>query len=280
MKDLNWISNFLKDDPQHIIDIMNCEDASYLKRKLSWQRLANEYGDLQSLFSDLKAEGYKTVQVFPRIKQGTGFKNKASVITVSLESTERPNHQIERPAPPPMVSAPKNLETFGLGMPQILNGVAAERENQMLKTQLAEQTNLANTRLSEINSLKTEITALQRACDRHDIQQSLQKDPDPISVLIGKLAENPQTIPSIISALKKAPVAPGLSGDQTPADPYGSLSEIKQVTIRSIAQPAFGDSVIEMLYQILFQFQSENDDFIDQLGSLIENHNLKVVRNG
>jgi hypothetical protein len=179
---------------------------------------------------------------------------------------------------PPQTAVPAGLNgAFGLGMPEILDGYAAKRENEMLKEQIRQlQQDYKEERESK-QKWREKATKFERENERHVYKEDIQREPSAFDKLIEGLAANPSAIPALIGAFRGNPA--GLNSPQQPEpqtiDPLENYSEMQRALCETIGQ--LPDALCADLATIIARIAEPDEPFKKELIKLLKNQNLKKV---
>lgn len=225
-----------------------------------------EHGSIEKYLHTLHTKGIKEVILEPRKRMGTSSKKCGTAITLKLNSTgATPIFEAQPETQHQNMGAMPGLMGGQIGLGQYMEAHASMRALQKLEQDHAELKQKHETLLSEKERLKDENVELKRTNDRLEDKIERKGPLDGIDIN--------QALPALIGLLKQAP-SPGLNAPQ-----QKQLTPIKEAMRQSIEQETMPDEIVQKLYKILERYIDNDEIFVNQFESLINQSNLKPVKN-
>ena len=254
------------------VDIMDFATGEYIMRKVDQHHLdAHHNGDLNELLNGL-AKQYNKLQIYPRRSNGSGSKAAGPAITISAES------KANQPILATPVAAPTNqVGLMGLSGPEIMANFSDARLVPELKARILRlETELQTTQEAK-RSIKDKNNKLEMKLERLGYKSEILRPPSALDTLLNGLAENPQSIPAILKALK--PQTAGLAGampEQGKTLDLTGLNELKTVLVNCVI--SFPDQINNLIYTTYKGYEENNQEFTTKFETLFSP--LKKVNNG
>lgn len=273
MEKLNQLQQKLKARATFQLDVMDCVTEKYYAKAVNQAMLDEKYnGKLIDYLNSLKNAGLTKLQLIPRIKNGSGSKPGGIFVTVDFTTPQNP-------APSPQITNPGLNGSFGLGMPEILNGMTAQRELEIVKENYRKLEQDYRDEKEAKRKWRDKAEKYSRENERHQYKEDIQREPSAIDKLIDGLAQNPSAIPALIGAFK------GSAGLNSPnpslpqvVDPFEGYTELQRALCETIGQ--LPENLCEDLATLISRISENNPIFNKELKKLIETPNLKAVKNG
>lgn len=265
MEKLKRIEKKLLSQDTFQIDIMDVLSESIVERAINKKKLDEEHnGSLKSYLNNLNQKGFVKIQLIPRRRFGSSSKPAGAIVTVDFQKQKKMDQNFGF-----------GLNgVSGLGMPEIMDGLAARRENQFLKSQLEELKRDLRDEKEAKSRWRDKAESLQRSNDIFEVRQNTEKEPSALDKLIEGLAANPSAIPALIGAFKGS----GLNSPAAAIAAPSAYSEIQNALIEMIVQ--LPDEICNDLATLISRIFENDKNFITDLRKLIETPNLKKVENG
>lgn len=277
MDKLKDIQDKLKTRPAYQLDIMDVVTDKTFQRAVNQEYLNKHHGgNLGNFLQSLKEKGLQKIQLVPRIKNGNATKPGGAYRTVDFTGTPK-NTATAAPSFLAMPAASGLNGAFGLGMPEILDGYAAKRENEQLKEQLRQlQQDFKEERESK-RKWREKAEKADRENERYEYKEEIQREPSVIDKILSGLAENPASIPALIGAFKGGIGLGNPSPHQEAqiVNPLEGYTEMQTALCEMIAQCP--DSFCNDLATLIARVSEEDESFIRELKKLLETPTLKKV---
>jgi hypothetical protein len=265
----------LKGRPAFQFNVIDCVSEKSVAQAINQDFLNKNFsGNLVEYLESLRKKGFQKIQLVPRLKNGSTSKPGGPSITVDF-NVPASTSQNNVAAIPPQMQIPTGLNgSFGLGMPEIMDGYAAKRENEMLKQQIRQlQEDYKEERESK-RRWREKATKFERENERHVYKEDIQREPSALDKLIDGIAQNPAMIPSLIGAFKGSG---GLNAPQHQQaeliDPLENYSEMQRALCETIGQ--MPDTLCNDLAEIISRIAEPDKEFIQGLKKLLTNPHLK-----
>lgn len=273
MEKLKDFQNKLKSRAAFQFNVIDCVSEKIVAKDINQEFLSkNHGGSLPEFLESLNKKGFIKIQLMPRLKNGSTSKPGGANITVDFSKPPAQNKGTEASPQMPITSGLNG--TFGLGMPEIMDGYAAKRENEMLKQQIRQlQEDYKEERESK-RKWREKATKYERENERYIYKEDIQREPSAFDKLIDGIAQNPQMIPSLIGAFKGGG---GLNSPQSEnaqiVDPLENYSELQRALCETIGQ--MPDSLCNDLAEIISRIAEPDKEFIEGLKKILKTPNLK-----
>lgn len=284
MEKLKPLINKLKARAACQFSVMDCVSENYIAKGINQAYLdKNHNGNLVEYLNSLHKKGLQKIQLVPFRKNGSSQKTDGPAITIDFNTSGGSSTAENNVTPaPPQMQMPAGLNaaaSFGLGVPDILDGYAAKRElaakiedfNRLLADYKEEK--------QKRQELRDKLEKAERKLERYGYKEDIQREPSAIDKLIDGLAQNPAMIPQLIGAFKGGS---GLNAPNTQnaqiADSLDGYSDMQRGVCELVGQcpDEFCDDLATLISRVF-----ENDKvFNKELKKLIETPTLKTVKNG
>tara|TARA_R110000823_G_scaffold102096_1_gene219075 strand:- start:80436 stop:81287 length:852 start_codon:yes stop_codon:yes gene_type:complete len=273
----------LKSRPAFQLDVLDCITEKVYQKAVNQEYLdKNHGGSLVNYLNTIHAKGLQKIQLQPRLKNGTSSKSAGAFRMVDFTSGGSSTAQNAVTSAPAQMQMPAGLNaaaSFGLGVPDILDGYAAKRELEALKELHRQLTADYKEEKSKKSELRDKLEKAERKLERYGYKEDIQREPSAIDKLIDGLAQNPAMIPQLIGAFKGGS---GLNAPNTQnaqiADSLDGYSDMQRGVCELVGQcpDEFCDDLATLISRVF-----ENDKvFNKELKKLIETPTLKTVKNG
>lgn len=275
-KKLSEYQKKLASNNSFFLDVMDVKTDKPIDRGIYQKNLDKDYGgSLTTYIQSLKDKGHQTIQLWPRQKYGNASKLVGSAVTVDFSGT-KPNN-INIPASNGLNGGMNGLAgTFGLGAVDILDGYAAKRENDLLKSQIVELQRDLKEEQSSKSKWRDKVNELQQSNNVFELKETMVKEPSALDKLINTLAENPSAIPALIGAFKGGGGLPGLAQPQShEATGYTEM----QAAVCEMISHLPSDEHCNLVANIINKILDGDVLFMSELKSLLES-NLNALQNG
>jgi len=262
--------------------VIDCVSENYIAKAINQAYLDKNYnGSLVGYINSLQAKGLQKIQLLPFRKNGSSQKPDGPAVTIDFKNPSADTAQNNvAPAPPQMQMQPGlNAASFGLGMPEIMEGYAAKSKYEMLLTQFQTLQADYKEEREKRKKLSDKIFELTRENDQHSWEKTTVKEPSAIDKLLDTLAKNPTMIPQLMGAFKGGG---GLNSPQPQevqiADSLDGYTEMQRALCEMVGQCE--DALCEDLGTLISRILENDKVFNRELKKLIETPNLKAVKNG
>ncbi len=278
MEKLNPIIEKLKSRPAFQLDIMDCVTDKVFQRAVNQVYLdKNHSGNVLLFIKSLQTKGLREIQLIPRLRNGNTSKPGGASVTVDLTGSTPQNNGTsatsQAPTQTPFFAGLNGA--FGLGMPEILNGMTAERENVMLRDQIKQLTADFKEEKESKRKWRDRATDYQRTNDINKIKETTIKESSAVDKLLDTLASNPAMIPQLLGAFKGGGLNSPNVQDTQVSNPFEGYSEMKTALCEMIGQCP--DSLCEDLATLISRVAEQDKVFIKELSRLLQTPNLKKV---
>lgn len=287
MEKLKELQEKLKSRPAFQLDVMDCVTEKVFQKAINQAYLDKNHGGSLPLFlQSIQTKGLQKIQLLPRLKNGNSSKPAGTFITVDFPngSATVQNNATSAPAPQQnMMPGLNAAATFGLGMPEIMDGYAAKRELQIWKQSAEKWEKLFEDEREKRKKLSNQIQELTRENDQHSWEKSTEKEPSKFDKIIDGIFANPQqTIPALMGALQQFKGG-GLNAPNQPSpqivDTLEGYSEMQRTLCETIGECP--DDFCAELATLISRVAEPDKLFIKELKKLLEtSSNLKAVQNG
>lgn len=229
----------------------------------------NRHGGIENYLKSLYTKGIKEVYIEPRVKNGSS--HKLHGVPFKLLLGNKPQQTSTTEALPVAASPvtqhhhePQMPGLMGVGLGQYMEAHSAMRALERLERDYSELKSKYETVLSEKERLKESESDLKRTIDKLEIKSESKGLLDGIDIN--------QALPVLVGLIKQTP-APGLN-----APAQKQLSGYKEALRNSIEQDTMPDAIVEKLYKVLEHYVTNNQKFVNEFESLINQTNLKPVK--
>lgn len=252
---LDSVIHNINTNKSFLLSVFDTDRATNVVKYLQGTTILEQYGTGEAYFEYLFQNGHRNMVISLHNKNGSGKKKIEEPITVSLS----PNGISEQPvlnnsSLPAMPMMPTKNETFGLGVPQLMDLYVEKNEATRLRTENAEL-KAKNTTLEAENKKYYE----QILSDKYNYDKEKDKKESTNGVIQGLMGALPMVMQQF---------SPNANGLNAPAD-FGS--QIKNDFAQTIKSQ--DDITITVLSRIA-QHLGQNADFSNELLELLKKHNL------
>jgi len=269
----------LDESVTNFIDVMSLESEKFITRKLSIDKIKNEYGSLDDYFKSLIKKGIEKVQVTLRKKRGTSSVPVGAGLNIGLNNEAAK----ETPSPSLPVSKPSPSSQTVMYSNASVESEILKYKNEDLREKLTDiKDRIADYKLKEkkqskkiglyenkIQKLKAKVHLFnkRKEIELKEIESSRKGF---LESETGK--ELLQTGLSIAASLAaKGGTPPGLASASENED----ISESKSALIQFINNDSVSDQDCAAVYYALVGLVDNNKEFTESLVKLLETHNLK-----
>jgi len=270
----------LKSRPAFQLDVLDCITENFYQKAINQAYLdKNHGGSLANYLNTLQAKGLQRIQLQPRLKNGSSSKAAGAFRIVDFSAGGSSTAQNTVTAAPAQMQMPQGLNaaaSFGLGVPDILDGYAAKRELETLKEQYRQLFADYKEEKTKKSDLRDKLEKAERKLERYGYKEDIQREPSAIDKLIDGLAQNPAMIPQLIGAFKGGGGlnAPNPNNGQI-ADSLEGYSDMQRALCEMIG--SCPDSFCEELATLISRVAEPDKPFIAELQKLLKTPNLKKV---
>ena len=278
MDNLKEIQNKLKARASYHLHIIDVISGSVFQKGIDQTFLdENHKGSLPEYLVTLKAKGYQKVQLMPRLKNGSSSKPAGATVTVDFTQNNQPTNTGQSITPPHTQSFGLN-GAMGLGMPEIMDGYAAKRENEMLKEQLRQLQADFKEEKEKKSVWRDRAEKAERKNERFSYKEDIQREPSSLDKLIDGLAQNPSAIPALIGAFKGSGGLNAPQPQQTQIiNPIEGYTDWQKQVVEMLQHCP--DNFCEEIANLITRVSEGDKKFINELQRLLETPNLKKVEN-
>ena len=282
---ITQIASRLKEDSRFRLSALDCASANFIKPDVSQDHLdQNHDGDFRKYLDFLKNKGFSTVQFQPRTKHGNINKVTGPAFNISLNSN---GQSMEKQTPPANATPGASIESFGLGLPDLMELKAQPERvaNQYLSEQLQGQKAQSEAKLQELtqqnkqleiklNKVKKKRDKLQQKVNIYEIKEQLEPQPNPINSLIEQALQPDGLIQQGLGMYLESKNS-GLNAASS--DPDADLSDSKRQLIAALRDAP--EEIAEVIYNTTQKLAAGEPGFLDELKNLIQSYNLRKVEN-
>lgn len=278
MDEIKELEKRLKAKKSYQLDVVDFVTEKKFHKGVNQEYLDKHHnGSLTAYLQSLKEKGFQKIQLEQKTKYGASSQPAGITRTVDFRpASEKSINQktTSQMANSQMANSIGLNGTFGLGMPEIMDGFAAKRELELLRKQYEK----LEKDFKEERELKREwrekAEKAERNNDKYELKQELSPEPSALDKIINSLASNPATIPSLVSAFKGGGV--GLGQPQlNEANPFANYTEMQLALCDMIG--LCPDNFCEQLANLISRVSEKDEDFIQKLKTLMETPNLNNV---
>jgi hypothetical protein len=278
MDKIKELQEKLQQRPAFQLDVMDCITEKVYQKAINQAYLnKNHGGSLPEYLQAIHKKGLQKIQLMPRLSNGNSSKPGGSAVNVDFTAST-PQNNVTAVPQQTMMPGLNAAASFGLGMPEIMDGYAAKRELALKNEQFNQLLADYKEEKSKKTELRDKLEKAERKLERYGYKEDIQREPSAIDKLLDGLAQNPAMIPQLIGAFKGGG---GLNAPQ-PAqtiDPLQGYSEMQRALCEMVAQCP--DDFCEQLANLISRVAEPDKKFISELKKLLETPNLKkVAENG
>jgi len=279
MEKLKPLINKLKARAASQFSVMDCVSENYIAKSINQAYLdKNHNGNLVDYINSLHKKGLQKIQLIPFRKNGSSQRPDGPALTIDFNTSADTAQNSVAPAPQ-QTQMPAGLNaaaSFGLGVPDILDGYAAKRELEALKELHRQLTADYKEEKQKKSELRDKLEKAERKLERYGYKEDIQREPSAIDKLIDGLAQNPAMIPQLIGAFKGGG---GLNAPQPQEaqimDTLEGYSDMQRALCEMIGQCP--DNFCEELATLISRVAEPDKKFIAELKKLLQTPNLKKV---
>ena len=269
MEKLKELEIKLKDRRTFQLEVLDTVTGAIYQRAINQDYLdENNNGSLPEYLNSLKTKGLQKIQLIQKIKNGNTTKPGGEAVNVDFRSpqetlAEAPA-QMQGPAAPGLMGL---AASFGLSMPEVMDGWAAKRELEMWKENYRKLETEYKEARERGSKWRERAEKYSRENERFGYKEEIQREPSAIDKLISGIAENPQMIPALIGAFKGGG---GLNAPQPAqlAPATEGYTEMQAALCEMIAQCP--DNFCEVLANIISRVSEKDKPFEAGLKKLME----------
>ena len=253
---LDTVIHNINNNKSFLLSVFDTDKASNIVKYLSGTTILEQYGTGEAYFEHLFQNGHRNMVISLHNKNGSGKKKIADPITVSLSPNTESEQPVSQPVfnTPAMPMIPQKNETFGLGVPQLMDLYVEKNEATRLRTENAEL-KAKNVTLEAENKKYYE----QILSDKYNYDKEKDKKESTNGVIQGLMGALPMVMQQF---------SPNTGGLNAPIE-FGS--QIKNDFAQTIKSQ--DDITITVLSRIT-QHLGQNNDFSNELLELLKKHNL------
>lgn len=258
--------------PDHFfVVIKNVLNGKAIHSRVNSTFLVNYDNDLSKLINSLK-DNYDQIIIYPKTKRGNSSVPEGDAAIINFKGQQQP--PAAAPQSQPRAVTPQSNGTpdvYGLNGQQIIEGQFAQRENVRLEREVERLTREVAAQRKEKKEYREKYQKLDRKLEMRDITDGQQ--PGYLDQLIGSIASNPETLPSLLGAFQ------GLKGNssQQPApNPDAGLSTAQKYVVDSAR--TMPGHIVEEFARIITHYEKGDLSFIENIRKLIVP--LKKVADG
>jgi len=273
INELKSLIEWLAKDPLNRFEIYDVDKNKIIQKCITYQDLTKDSPDPVEYFVKLAESGIKTVQIAQKRKNGSSFVREGCGLNFAISTNKNvvASGSQALPAATQQQSLNNSIglmgagNSFGLGLPQIMEMRSQADRYQELKETFV-----------EIKKLNDELVKENRKLENENLRHQLGVDskPSAIDKLVEGIANNPSALPQIIASFKGG-TTPGLNAPE----PQKQLSDTKSTVVDLISNNAqVKDDHVAASYYVIVEGLKGNEKFLKDYSELLTKH--KLIQDG